>query len=205
MPHAAASDGTKLFFEETGTGTPLIFVHEYAGDYRSWEPQLRHFGQRYHAIAFNARGYPPSDVPADPATYSQTHAADDILAVTGSSADRQGARGWAVDGRFCHTAFRFPPSQPSTLAHCRRMRLRRRASFTGSILRRGRGRGCLHRSARDAGFCQKIRWRADPRAICQQRRARICGIRSVSGVSTTRREPAILSLVSNASALRSTT
>jgi pimeloyl-ACP methyl ester carboxylesterase len=81
MPHAAASDGTKLFLDETGTGTPLVFVHEYAGDYRSWEPQLRHFGQRYRAIAFNARGYPPSDVPADPADYSQTQAADDILAV----------------------------------------------------------------------------------------------------------------------------
>lgn len=81
MPHAAAGDGTNLYFEETGDGVPIIFVHEFAGDMRSWEPQLRHFGQRYRAIAYNARGYPPSDVLADPCAYSQAQAADDILAV----------------------------------------------------------------------------------------------------------------------------
>ena len=59
----------------------MIFVHEFAGDMRSWEPQLRHFGQRYRAIAFNARGYPPSDVPEDVGRYSQNRAADDIAAV----------------------------------------------------------------------------------------------------------------------------
>lgn len=81
MPHAKADDGTGLYFEETGAGTPVIFVHEYAGDLRSWEAQLRHFGQRYRAIAFNARGYSPSDVPESPAAYGQVRAADDILAV----------------------------------------------------------------------------------------------------------------------------
>ncbi len=79
--HAIAEDGVKLHLEETGSGTPVIFVHEFAGDTRSWEAQLRHFGQRYRAIAFNARGYPPSDVPPDPAAYSQNRAADDIAAV----------------------------------------------------------------------------------------------------------------------------
>jgi pimeloyl-ACP methyl ester carboxylesterase len=81
MPHATADDGVKLYFEETGSGVPIIFVHEFAGDHRSWEPQLRHFGQRYRAIAFNARGYPPSGVPEDPTAYSQNRAADDIAAV----------------------------------------------------------------------------------------------------------------------------
>ena len=81
MPHARADDGTELYWEETGSGTPVIFVHEFAGDLRSWEPQMRHFGQRHRAIAFNARGYPPSDVPADPAAYNQARAADDIVAV----------------------------------------------------------------------------------------------------------------------------
>jgi pimeloyl-ACP methyl ester carboxylesterase len=50
MPYAITDDGVKLYFEETGSGTPTIFVHEFAGDHRSWEPQLRHFGQRYRAI-----------------------------------------------------------------------------------------------------------------------------------------------------------
>jgi pimeloyl-ACP methyl ester carboxylesterase len=60
MPHAGTHDGVKLYYEEAGSGKPLIFVHEYAGDYRSWEPQMRFFSRYYRCIAFNARGYPPS-------------------------------------------------------------------------------------------------------------------------------------------------
>ncbi len=81
MPHALTDDKVKLYYEETGAGTPVVFVHEYAGDYRSWETQMRHFGQRYHCITFNARGYPPSDVPKSPKSYSQHRAADDIASV----------------------------------------------------------------------------------------------------------------------------
>jgi len=81
MPHATADDGVRLYYEETGSGTPVIFVHEYAGDYRSWEAQMRHFGQRYRAITYNARGYEPSDVPDSVSAYSQHRAADDIGAV----------------------------------------------------------------------------------------------------------------------------
>jgi pimeloyl-ACP methyl ester carboxylesterase len=81
MAYATTDDGVRLFYEETGTGRPVIFVHEFAGDYRSWEPQMRHFGRRYRCIAFNARGYPPSDVPESPAAYSQLRAANDIKAI----------------------------------------------------------------------------------------------------------------------------
>ena len=81
MPHATARDGTRLYFEETGAGTPVVFVHEFAGDCRSWETQLRFLGRTFRCIAFNARGFPPSDVPEDGARYSQAHARDDIVAV----------------------------------------------------------------------------------------------------------------------------
>ena len=66
MALVIANDGVNLFYEETGQGTPVIFVHEFAGDFRSWEPQVRHFSRRYRCITFNARGFPPSDVPDDP-------------------------------------------------------------------------------------------------------------------------------------------
>jgi pimeloyl-ACP methyl ester carboxylesterase len=59
----------------------VIFVHEFAGDHRAWETQMRHFGQRYRAITYAARGYPPSDVPDNVAQYSQARAADDIATV----------------------------------------------------------------------------------------------------------------------------
>ena len=81
MPHASARDGTRLYYEEAGHGTPIIFIHEFAGDYRSWEPQLRFFSRYFRCIAYNARGFPPSDVPEDGSRYSQEHARDDAIAV----------------------------------------------------------------------------------------------------------------------------
>lgn len=80
MPFAKAK-GAKLYYEETGSGHPIVFVHEFAGDYRSWEPQVRYFSRRYRCITFNARGYPPSDVPERDDLYSQDIACDDIAAV----------------------------------------------------------------------------------------------------------------------------
>ena len=81
MPYATADDGVRLYHEVTGSGTPLVFVHEYAGDHRSWELQVRHFARQYRVVTFDARGYPLSDVPPDVASYSQARAADDIAAV----------------------------------------------------------------------------------------------------------------------------
>jgi pimeloyl-ACP methyl ester carboxylesterase len=81
MPLATTEDGVRLYYEESGDGAPLVFVHEFGGDHRSWKPQLRHFSQRYRCIAVNARGYPPSDVPEDPEHYSQNRARDDVIAV----------------------------------------------------------------------------------------------------------------------------
>ena len=81
MPHAQARDGTRLYYEEAGGGTPLIFIHEFAGDHRSWEPQMRFFARTFRCIAYDARGFPPSDVPEDGARYSQAHARDDVVAV----------------------------------------------------------------------------------------------------------------------------
>jgi len=77
MPRVLAN-GIRLHYEEVGQGLPLVFVHEFAGDAQSWHLQVRFLARRYRTITFNARGYPPSDVPADPAAYSQVQAAEDI-------------------------------------------------------------------------------------------------------------------------------
>ena len=74
----ALVNGVNLYYEEAGQGLPMIFVHEFAGEAASWAPQVRFFARRYRTIAYNARGYPPSDVPEDPAAYSQAQAAEDI-------------------------------------------------------------------------------------------------------------------------------
>lgn len=81
MPFASTDDGVRLWWEEAGEGTPIVFVHEFGGDHRSWEPQLRHFARRHRCVTYAARGYPPSDVPESDAAYSQLRAVADLLAV----------------------------------------------------------------------------------------------------------------------------
>ena len=75
------SDGVRIHTESTGCGDAILFVHEYAGDHRSWEPQVRRFSRNHRCITYAARGYSPSQVPAAPTAYSQQHAVDDAVAV----------------------------------------------------------------------------------------------------------------------------
>jgi 3-oxoadipate enol-lactonase len=81
MPFATTRDNVRLHYEEAGSGTPLLFVHEFAGDWRAWEPQMRYFARRYRCITFSFRGYHPSDVPPDPSSYTYEHFRDDAIAV----------------------------------------------------------------------------------------------------------------------------
>jgi len=81
MPTLTTDDGIDLYYEATGEGTPIVFVHEFAGDHRSWEPQVRHFSRRYRCITYSARGYPPSQVAPDPERYSQERWREDLRCV----------------------------------------------------------------------------------------------------------------------------
>lgn len=81
MPHCTTDDGIRIHYEVTGEGHPVLFIHEFGGDHRSWEPQLRYFARCYRCITYAARGYPPSDVPEDVARYSQERAVEDAVAV----------------------------------------------------------------------------------------------------------------------------
>jgi pimeloyl-ACP methyl ester carboxylesterase len=81
MAHVSTDDGVRLYVEETGAGFPVLFLHEFAGDHRSWEPQVRALSRRYRCVTYGARGYPPSAVPEDALAYSQARAVDDAVAV----------------------------------------------------------------------------------------------------------------------------
>jgi pimeloyl-ACP methyl ester carboxylesterase len=114
MATVTADDGVRLHAEATGAtgpGAPLLFIHEFAGDHRSWEPQVRHFSGGYRCLTYAARGYPPSDVPRDPAAYSQERAVADALAVLdGLGADRAHVVGLSMGG---FTALHLALSHPA--------------------------------------------------------------------------------------------
>jgi len=117
MPHLTTDDGVKLYYEEVGSGIPIVFVHEFAGDYRSYEPQVRHFAQRYRCITYNARGYPPSDVPKNGERYSQERARDDIRAVLDAlKIDKAHIVGLSMGGfATLHFGFTYPQRARSLL------------------------------------------------------------------------------------------
>ena len=92
-------DGVTLHAEEAGQGEPLVFIHEFAGDHRSWESQVRFFSAAYRCVSYAARGYPPSGVPTDPAAYSQARAVADTIAVLdGLGIDRAHLVGLSMGG-----------------------------------------------------------------------------------------------------------
>lgn len=92
MPYVEAT-GAKLYFEESGYGYPIIFIHELASDIRGWEAQTRYFSRGSRCIAYNARGYPPSDIPEDFSSYGWEFAVDDIAAVMRGLKKLAGIRG----------------------------------------------------------------------------------------------------------------
>ena len=94
MPFVSTDDDVKLHYEETGNGFPILFIHEFAGDSRSWAPQVVHFSDRYWCVTYDARGYPPSDVPEDGTKYSLPRAVAEAL---GDRWEAEGAEAVAKD------------------------------------------------------------------------------------------------------------
>ncbi len=145
MPTLTTDDGVRLAFEETGRGTPVIFVHEFAGDLRSWEPQVRHLSRRYRCITWNARGFPPSDVPDDTGAYSQNRARDDVRAVLDAlDIERAHVVGLSMGGfATLHFGLAYPGRARSLVVagvgygaeRDQRERFRREADITARVLR----------------------------------------------------------------------
>src|SRR2546426_520301 len=99
MPTAKITSTTgpiELYYEETGQGFPLIWCHEYGGDFRSWEPQVRYFSRRYRVVTWNYRGYPPSEVPKEPGAYSVESLVDDLRGLMRHLNIPRAHVGWAL-------------------------------------------------------------------------------------------------------------
>jgi pimeloyl-ACP methyl ester carboxylesterase len=110
MAFLTTDDGVRLYVEAYGDGDPLLFIHEFAGDHRSWMPQVEHFRRRYRCVVYAARGYPPSDVPGELEAYFQRRAMDDALTVLdGLEIGRAHVVGLSMGG-FCalHLALQAP-------------------------------------------------------------------------------------------------
>jgi pimeloyl-ACP methyl ester carboxylesterase len=110
MAYVTTNDGVKLFYQAVGRGSAIIFVHEFGGNHLSWEPQMNFFARRHTCVTYAARGYPPSDIPQDVASYSQERAADDIIEVMNAAGvERSHLVGLSMGGfAVLHAALRHP-------------------------------------------------------------------------------------------------
>ena len=185
MSYCTTTDGHRLYVEQHGSGEPILFIHEFAGDHRSWKPQVDHFRDRYQCIVYAARGYPPSDVPSELDAYSQARAVDDALAVLdGLRIDRAHVVGLSMGG-FCalHLGLRAPERANSLVVGASATEPRRTRRTDSGVSRRRsprrsapRGRRRLRRSTpsvlpgssfrtatRRRGRSSRRRWPSTPR------------------------------------------
>jgi pimeloyl-ACP methyl ester carboxylesterase len=115
MPYAQ-SQGARIYYEETGAGTPILFIHEFGGDHRSWEDQVRYFGRGWRCITWAARGYPPSDCPQDEKLYGQDFFNRDANAVLDAArADKAHIVGLSMGG---YTALMLAAKFPARVISC---------------------------------------------------------------------------------------
>src|SRR5216117_2732532 len=174
MPTARVN-GLSLFYEDVGEGIPLIFVHEFAGEARSWHLQVRFFARRYRTIAFNARGFPPSDVPEDPKAYSQDLAVEDIRGML-DALDIKKAHicGLSMGGyATLHFGLRFPERALSLVVASGLRQRRRRA---GALQARRRGDGAALRAGRHEGGRRVLHQGPDAGAVLGQGSDGLAGI-----------------------------
>jgi len=172
MPHLTTDDGIKLYYEETGKGIPIVFIHEFAGDIRSYEQQVRHFSKYYRCITFNARGYPPSDVPTDGERYSQDRARDDIRSVLDAlKIEKAHIVGLSMGG---FAALHLSRTLP--LDRGRRLRLWSSARRARQVRRGGRSLRQAIRRAHDEKGGGSLRAWPHTRTAPEQRSPRMAGI-----------------------------
>jgi len=88
----------------------MVFAHELASDLAQWSGQMARFSDRFRCIAYDARGYPPSDMPAGDADYEWPRFVDDIEAMfDGMALQKAWLVGWSMGAYAAlHFALRHP-------------------------------------------------------------------------------------------------
>ncbi|MEX2297502.1 MAG: alpha/beta fold hydrolase [Dongiaceae bacterium] len=74
------SDGLKLYYEEHGSGDPLVLVPGFGSDTTAWVDQVDDYKRRFRVILMDIRGGGRSDVP-EPG-YGPKDLARDVIALT---------------------------------------------------------------------------------------------------------------------------
>ena len=99
MPLATTPDGTRLYFECHGAGTPLLLLAGQASDHREWDGVRADFAAQHRVIVLDYRGIGQSDKPGAPAYSTRGFAQDAVAVLDQLGLDRTHAYGISMGGR----------------------------------------------------------------------------------------------------------
>lgn len=115
MPFATSADGTGIHYDVQGTGPfPLIFLHGWGGNARTWDAVLSHLDPaRFRAITLDIRGHGQSERP--PTGFTWMNFDQDVFAVADQEQVTQFVSvGFSMGGKLaCHLAARHPQRIPA--------------------------------------------------------------------------------------------
>ena len=70
MPYARTDDRLRLYYEEHGSGTPLVLAYGIGGNTDMWDVNRDALAAQHRLVLWEPRGHARSDSPEDPARYS---------------------------------------------------------------------------------------------------------------------------------------
>jgi pimeloyl-ACP methyl ester carboxylesterase len=74
-------NGFSMFYEASGSGTPVLLTHGFAGTSSMWRGQAEAFRDRHEIITWDMRGHGRSASPPDQAAYSVEETVGDMAAL----------------------------------------------------------------------------------------------------------------------------
>jgi pimeloyl-ACP methyl ester carboxylesterase len=74
-------NGVRLYYEESGSGPPLLLIHAFPVGLGMWAPQVATLARRFRVIRYDCRGFGRSEAPTEPSRYSQAASVEDARAL----------------------------------------------------------------------------------------------------------------------------
>src|SRR3989442_10147685 len=81
MPYLKTDDRVRIYYEEHGSGTPLVLAYGIGGNAAMWDVNIPGLAARHRLVLWEPRGHARSDSPEDPARYSFQRWALDLKTV----------------------------------------------------------------------------------------------------------------------------
>lgn len=116
MPTAQVGDIT-LYYEDTGEGFPVVFIHGLAGDGSAWKPQVAALRDRHRVVTFDNRGAGRSTQREEPVT-TMDMARDTLALLDALAIERAHIVGRSMGGAIAQHLYLLAPERVQSVVLC---------------------------------------------------------------------------------------